>query len=41
MNTTFEKAKDAVMILGGLSYYVAGTVYLISKLTANYSLTLM
>ena len=41
MNFNGEFFKDAVMILGGLSYYLAGAVYVFSKLTASVSLNLM
>jgi len=40
MNRT-EIIKDAVMISGGIAYYVASTFYIFSKLAADYSLTLM
>ena len=41
MTGKVDLVKDAAMILGGLSYYVAGTAYILSKLAADYSLTLM
>jgi len=41
MKTNSEWFADATMILGGLSYLAASTLYLVSKLTASYSLNLM
>jgi len=40
MNRT-DLIKDAIMISGGVAYYVASTFYIFSKLASDYSLTLM
>jgi len=41
MSDTVEKIKDAVMIIAGISYYAAAATYIVSKLSASYSLNLM
>ena len=41
MSDNIEKIKDAAMIIAGISYYTAATTYIISKLSASYSLNLM
>mgnify|MGYP000884183546 CR=1 FL=1 len=41
MKYNTELIKDASMILGGLAYYATATFWLISKMSASYSLNLM
>ncbi len=33
--------KDAILVASGLAYYAAGAAYIVSKMTASYSLGLI
>lgn len=41
MKPNVELIKDAAMILGGLAFYITFAMFLVSKMTMDYSLNLM